>query len=478
MAAEILPFFLANRPETSREILEIRDKYRGTVAARVAVPDAQAVERAIAAARAAEQPVRRLPPDVRRAILRSCARGVEERRETLARLLTVEAGKPLRDARLEVERAAETFAVAAAEAVAPEGRILDLAYAPRSRGTLGLVRRFPLGTASLITPFNFPLNLVAHKVAPAIAAGCPFLLKPSEKTPLSALVLGEILAATALPAGAFSILPLPADRAAPLVTDERIRLLSFTGGQTGWELRARAGHKKVLLELGGNAACIVDADQGERIEAIVPKLAAGAFAQSGQSCISVQRILVHASLYPAVRDGLVTAARGFRLGDPGDETTDLGPLIDTAAAERVREWIGEARAVGARVLCGGGGDGAFVPPTVLEGVPHTCRIWREEVFGPVALVEPFGTFREALDAVNDSAYGLQVGVFTDSLRHAEEAWEELEVGGVVIGETPNFRVDAMPYGGVKRSGAGREGLRAAVEDMTEPRLLVLRQAGE
>lgn len=473
MADERVPFFLANRPATSQDILEVRDKFRGTVAARVALPDPAAIERAIAAAHEAERTMRTLPADLRRSILHHCAREIEKRRERFVHLLTVEAGKPLKDARLEVERARETFTVAASEAVSPEGRVLDLAYAPRSRGTLGLVRRVPLGTASLITPFNFPLNLVAHKVAPAIAAGCPFLLKPSEKTPLAALLLGEILAAADLPPGAFSVLPLPGERSAPLVTDDRIRLLSFTGGQTGWELRTRAGRKKVLLELGGNAACIVDGDQGGQLPAILPKLVSGSFAQSGQSCISIQRILVHVSLYEAVRDGLVAAARRLRMGDPGEETTDLGPLIDTAAAERVRAWIEEARAGGARILCGGGGDGAFVPAMVLENVPRSARVWREEVFGPVVVLEPFTTFDQALAAVNDSDYGLQAGVFTDSLRHVEEAWNELEVGGIVIGHTPSFRVDAMPYGGVKRSGVGREGLRSAVEEMTEPRLLVI-----
>lgn len=473
MADDILPFFLANRAVRSSGTLEVRDKFKGTVAARVALPDEAAVEQAIAAAHDAQGAMRELPADRRRSILRNCAREIERRREAFIRLLVIESGKPLKDARLEVERAVETFTVAASEAVSPEGRLLDLGYAPRSRGTLGLVRRVPLGPASLITPFNFPLNLVAHKVAPAIAAGSAFLLKPSEKTPLTALLLGEILAATDLPPGAFSVLPLPGERSGPLVTDERIRLLSFTGGQAGWDLRARAGRKKVLLELGGNAACIVDEDQGDKLPTILPKLVSGSFAQSGQSCISIQRILVHASLYEAVREGLVAAARRLRMGDPGEESTDLGPLIDTAAAERVRAWIREAREGGARILCGDGGEGAFVPATVLEKVPRSSRVWREEVFGPVVVLESFTTFDQALAAVNDSDYGLQAGVFTDSLRHVERAWSELEVGGVVIGNTPNFRVDAMPYGGVKRSGVGREGLRSAVEEMTEPRLLVL-----
>ncbi len=475
--APALPFYVNGRPTRESDALEIHDVFRGTLLARVALPGPASVEEAITGAWAARGATRALPPDARRRTLEDMAARLRERSTEFVELLCGEAGKPLRDARLEVERAVETFRLAAEEAVRAGGEILDLDDVPRGRGVRGFVRRFPLGPAALITPFNFPLNLVAHKVAPALAAGVPFLLKPSERTPLSALALGSILAEANLPPGSWSILPLPGERSAPLVDDERIAMLSFTGGQVGWALRARAGRKKVLLELGGNAACVVDADQEARLDAVVSRVVRGAFAQSGQSCISVQRVLVHERLYPVFRERFVAAARTLRAGDPRREETDLGPLIDRAAAERVRSWVAEARAAGARLLTGGDGEGTLLAATVLEGVPRGARLWAEEVFGPVAVLEPFRTWREALDAVNDSAYGLQAGIFTDSLAHVLDAWEVLEVGGVIVGESPNFRLDAMPYGGVKRSGTGREGLRDAIREMTEPRLLVLRRDG-
>ncbi|EQD36687.1 Aldehyde dehydrogenase domain protein, partial [mine drainage metagenome] len=316
------------------------------------------------------------------------------------------------------------------------------------------------------------------KLAPAIAAGCPFVLKPSEKTPLGALIIGEVLAETDLPAGAFSILPLPGDRAVALVEDARFKLLSFTGGQIGWDLKARAGRKKVLLELGGNAACIVDADQRARMDAVVERMIFGAFYQSGQSCISVQRILVQREMYAEFRQRFVTAAAALRMGDPRDEAVTLGPVIDAAAATRLREWIAVAVAAGARLLCGGAGDGLMLPATVLENVQHDAQICREEVFGPVALLEPFDDFEQALARVNASEFGLQAGVFTDSMAHALRAWDVLDVGGVIVGDVPSFRVDNMPYGGVKRSGLGREGIRASILEMTEPRLLVIREQAD
>ena len=474
MSAQRYPYYLANVAQAPNADLEVIDKYRGTLAARVALPDAATIERAIAAAVAAEAPLRALPPYARQHILEHCVTRFRERQEELALTLCVEAGKPIRDARGEVTRLIDTFKVAAEEAVRIDGEVLNLEISARARGYRGCTRRVPVGACSFITPFNFPLNLVAHKLAPAIAAGCPFVLKPSEKTPLGALLIGEVLAGTELPPGAFSILPLPGPSSAPLVEDDRLRLLSFTGGQVGWQLKARAGRKKVVLELGGNAACIVDADQGDRLEAIVERMAFGAFYQSGQSCISVQRVLVHRSLYDAFRTRFVAAASALRAGDPRDESVTLGPLIEPAAAARVRAWIDEAVAGGARLLCGGGGDGALVPATVLEAVPAQARLQREEAFGPVALLEPFDDFEAALARVNDSDYGLQAGLFTHDLRRALRAWDELEVGGVVIGDVPSFRVDNMPYGGVKRSGLGREGIRASILEMTEPRLLVIR----
>jgi acyl-CoA reductase-like NAD-dependent aldehyde dehydrogenase len=436
--------------------------------------DAAAVDAAIAAAHAARPAMAAFPPDARRDVLEHCVRRFTERREELALALCIEAGKPIRDARGEAERLIDTFRIAAGEATRPEGETVELGISQRARGYRGFVKRVPVGACSFITPFNFPLNLVAHKVAPAIAAGCPFVLKPSERTPVGALIVGEVLAETGLPKGAFSILPCPVAQADALVTDPRIALLSFTGGLVGWDLKARAGRKKVVLELGGNAACIVDADPGRPMDEVVARLVSGAYYQSGQSCIGVQRILVHRDRYDVLKAALAKAVGELRMGDPRDETVFIGPMIDVAAAERVEAWIAAAVAGGARMLAGGPRDGAMLPATLLEGVPHDGDLWRKEAFGPIAAIEAFDDFEDALARVNDSDFGLQAGVFTGDLAHAMRAWDALEVGGVVVGDIPSFRVDNMPYGGVKASGFGREGVRYAIADMTEPRLLVLR----
>ncbi|MCE5232962.1 MAG: aldehyde dehydrogenase family protein [Mizugakiibacter sp.] len=474
MLKERYPYYLANTPVQANADLEVRDKYSGAVAARAAMPDAEAIEQAIAAAVAAEAPMRKLPPYARQQVLEHCVTSFRQRHEELAQALCVEAGKPIKDARGEVTRLIDTFKVAAEEAVRIDGEVLNLEISRRAQGYRGFSKRVPIGACSFITPFNFPLNLVAHKVAPAIAAGCPFVLKPSEKTPIGALIIGEVLAETDLPAGAFSVLPVMGDKAAPFVQDERLKLLSFTGGQIGWKLKAQAGRKKVVLELGGNAACIVDADQGERLDFVVDRMVFGAFYQSGQSCIGVQRILVHASLYEEFKRRFVERTRTLKAGDPKDESVFLGPMIDEAAARRLHDWIEEARTRGARVLCGGGRKGNMLEATVLEGVPRDANVSCREAFGPVALLAPFDDFDAALAAVNDSDYGLQAGVFSNDLGHAMRAWDELVAGGVVVGDVPSFRVDNMPYGGVKLSGLGREGIRYAIEDMTEQRLLVLR----
>ncbi|HEX5959938.1 MAG TPA: aldehyde dehydrogenase family protein [Rhodanobacteraceae bacterium] len=470
------PYYLANKPVEANADLAVLDKYSGKVATRVALADAKAIDAAIGAAAKAAAPMAALRPYQRRAVLEHCVDSMRKRKQDLAYALCVEAGKPIRDAQGEVERLIDTFRIAADESTRSDGEIVNLEISERTRGYRGFVKRVPLGPCSFITPFNFPLNLVAHKVAPAIAAGCPFVLKPSERTPIGALIIGEVLAETDLPKGAFSILPARIEDADPFVTDERLKLLSFTGGQVGWELKARAGRKKVVLELGGNAACIVDADQEPRLDYVVARLVSGSFYQSGQSCIGVQRILVHASLYAAVKKRFVAATKKLKAGDPKDPETFLGPMIDEAAAKRLEGWIGEAKKAGAKVLCGGQRRGSMLEATVLEDVPHTAKLNRMEAFGPVALLEPFEDFQAALAVVNGSEYGLQAGLFSDSLDHAMQAWDGLVEGGVVVGDIPSFRVDNMPYGGVKRSGFGREGIRYAIEDMTERRLLVIRDA--
>ena len=475
MLKKSYPYYLANRPHKPNTDLAVLDKYSGKLATRVAVPDAKAVEKAIAAAVSATVPMRAFKPWARQAVLMHCAQRFDERRDELAQALCIEAGKPINDAAGEVTRLVETFRIAAEEAVRINGETINLELASRLDGYTGYTKRVPIGPVSCIAPFNFPLNLVAHKVAPAIAAGCPFVLKPSEKTPIGALIIGEVLAETDLPSGAFSILPLDGEHAAPLVEDERFKLLSFTGGQIGWKLKATAGRKKVILELGGNAACIVDADQADRLDHVVKRLVFGAFYQSGQSCIGVQRIYAHRGIYDALKQKLVAATKALVAGDPKKKKTFIGPMIDEAAATRLHEWIGEAKKAGASVLCGGKRKGNMLGATLLENVPDEAKLNRMEAFGPVALLAPFDEIDDVYKRVNDSDFGLQAGIFTDSLDHAMRAWDELEQGGVIVNDIPSFRVDNMPYGGVKRSGLGREGLRYAIEDMSETRLMVIRR---
>jgi acyl-CoA reductase-like NAD-dependent aldehyde dehydrogenase len=476
MLKKTYPYYLANRAQTSKVMLEVCDKYSGKVATRVAVPDAKAVEKAIAAAVKATVPMREFKPWARRDVLQHCARRFAERHDELAEALCIEAGKPIKDSAGEVTRLIETFQIAAEESVRTNGETLNLELASRLDGYHGYTKRVPIGPVSFITPFNFPLNLVAHKVAPALAAGCPFVLKPSEKTPIGALIIGEVLAETDLPRGAFSILTLDGKHADPLVEDERFKLLSFTGGQIGWDLKARAGRKKVVLELGGNAACIVDADQGPKLDYVVERLIFGAFYQSGQSCIGVQRIYAHDDIYDALKKRLVAATKKLVAGDPKKKETFVGPMIDEAAAERLQGWIDEAKKGGGKLLCGGSRKGNMLEATLMENVPTDARANRLEAFGPFALLARFRKFDEAIAMVNDSDYGLQAGIFTDSLDHAMRAWNELEQGGVIVNDVPSFRVDNMPYGGVKLSGLGREGVRYAIDDMTEIRLMVMRES--
>ncbi len=468
------PYYLAGTAIAANTDLEVLDKYSGKVATRVAMGDAAAIRKAIVAAHRAREAMAAFTPDRRRDVLEHCVRRFGERADELALALCIEAGKPIKDARGEVTRLIDTFRIAAGEATRVEGETVELQISERSRGYRGLVKRVPVGVCSFITPFNFPLNLVAHKVAPAIAAGCPFVLKPAAKTPVGALIIGEILAETDLPKGAFSVIPCSNEDAAALTEDDRIALLSFTGGLVGWDLKARAGKKKVTLELGGNAACIVDADPGASLDHVVERIVFGAYYQSGQSCIGVQRIYAHADIHDALRRKLKKAIAALRSGDPRDERTFIGPVIDSAAADRIEGWISAARKGGAKLLAGGKREGNLIAATLLEQVPHDADLYRKEVFGPVALLEPVPDFDTAIARTNDSDFGLQAGVFTGNLAHAMRAWDRIEAGAVVVGDVPSFRVDNMPYGGIKDSGIGREGVKYAIRDMTEDRLLVIR----
>jgi len=470
-----LPLFLANRPLETVETLAVTDKFSGEVFAEVCVANTSLIAQAVHAAVAAEAPMRRLPAWKRRDVLRHCVHRFEQRREELAVALCREAGKPIRDSRVEVTRLIETFSIAAEEATRIKGEVLPMDISARGEGYSGMWKRVPVGACAFITPFNFPLNLVAHKVAPAIAAGCPFVLKPASLTPLGALIIGEVLAETELPAGAFSILPAERAAADALVTDDRLKLLSFTGSDViGWDMKARAGRKRVTLELGGNAAVIVD--ETADLDFAVERCVFGAFYQSGQSCISVQRILVHESLYNAFRDKLVAKAKTLVTGNPHDEGTFCGPVISEKEARRIESWITAARDAGAAVLCGGERNGLMITPCVLENVPPGQQITEGEVFGPACVLEKFASFAEAIERVNASRYGLQAGVFTRDRVRAALAWNELDVGGVVVGDIPSFRMDHMPYGGVKDSGIGREGVTSAIADMTEVRVLISRDS--
>jgi acyl-CoA reductase-like NAD-dependent aldehyde dehydrogenase len=470
---ETYPFYLANKPESPNADLEVIDKYTGKLATRVAMASPADIDRAIAAAVEATKPMREMPPYARQAVLMHCVERFKERADELAMSLCIEAGKPIKDSRGEVARLIDTFRIAAEESVRITGEVLNLEISQRARGYRGMVKPVPIGPCSFISPFNFPLNLAAHKVAPAIAAGCPFVLKPASLTPIGAIVIGEVLAETDLPAGAFSILPCHREGADLFTTDERLKLLSFTGSPVvGWKLKEKAGKKPVILELGGNAAVVVDEDAN--LADAVERIIVGAFYQSGQSCIGVQRIIVHQKIYDTFKEKLVAATKKLKMGDPKDESTFIGPMISEKEAERLDGWIQEGIRAGGKLLCGGKRDGAMLEATLLEDVPTDLELCAEEAFGPVAILSRFSHFDDALRQVNASQFGLQAGIFTRDWVKVQQAWDELEVGGVVIGDVPSWRVDNMPYGGVKESGLGREGVRYAIRDMTELRLLVMR----
>ena len=475
MLKDKYPYYLASQPVFANTDLEVTDKFSGEVATRVALADAKAIDAGIAAAVASQEAMAAFAPFRRQAVLNHCVDRFTERAEELALALCIEAGKPIKDARGEVSRLIDTFRVGAEESVRIGGEVMNLEISQRAQGYRGMWKRVPIGPCSLISPFNFPLNLAAHKIAPAIAAGCSWAMKPASRTPIGALLMGEALAETDLPKGAFSILPAHRDGADLFTQDDRLKLLSFTGSPgVGWALKAKAGRKKVVLELGGNAACLVDADQHDRLDHVVERLVFGAFYQSGQSCIGVQRILVHEELYDELKQRFVKAVKALKMGDPRKEETFIGPMISEGEARRLSGWIDAAVAAGASLLCGGKREGAMLEASVLENVPDNVELSCEEAFGPAVVLARYRDFEEALKTINASKFGLQAGLFTDDIHKAMRAWDVLEVGGVVVGDVPSWRVDNMPYGGVKDSGLGREGVRYAIEDMTEIRLLVVR----
>lgn len=454
----------------------VRSPLDGATVAEVAQGGPDQLFQAIKKAAEAKQLLAHTPAHQRARILERAASLVAAAREDFAQLLVEEAGKPLTLARLEVDRCVETLTECARQARSWHGKLLELGAFPSGEGRWGLLKRVPVGVVVAITPFNFPLNLVAHKVGPAVAAGCPLILKPASQTPSPALRLAQTLLQAGLPPQAISVVPCSGSQALPLVEAPEVSLVTFTGSAAvGWDLKRRAWDKRVTLELGGNAAVVVEPDAGDFAK-VAQRIASGAFAYAGQSCISVQRILVSQACYSSFRDSLVAACENFPTGDPRDSNTLCGPMITKADADRIQTWVETAKQAGARLLTSWRREGNLVWPQLLENVPHDHPLWSEEAFAPVAILQPYKTFQEALALVNASRFGLQCGIFTNDVAKLQQAWTALEVGAVIAGDIPSWRTDPMPYGGVKQSGFGREGPAWAIEEMTELRLLVLREA--
>ena len=468
------PLYINGRRVASGSTHTVNNPWDGTRLADVCVADGAQVEEAVATAAAAFQTTRKMTADARAVILENIALLIAERRADFVSTIVAEAGKPVTFAEAETERARLTFRFAAALALSDEGHGITMDASAPGAGHFGMVKRFPMGVILGITPFNFPLNLVAHKVAPCLATGNTMVLKPALKTPLSSLLLAEVLDAALVPPGQINVVPFGHDHIPPLLDDPRIKMVSFTGSaQVGWRMKAQAAKKKVALELGGNAAVVVEPDCDWK--AAIPKIASAAFGYAGQSCISVQRILVHKDIHAPFREALAGYINEkIPAGNPSDKTTIVGPMINADEREKIVGWIKEAEVRGARLLTPLRIEGrSLLGPVLLENVPANCSALCEEAFAPLAVLQSYDSFSEALAMVNDSAFGLQAGVFTGDIRKALLAFEELEVGGVMIGQVPTFRVENMPYGGVKESGFGREGVRYAMEEMTEPRCLVI-----
>jgi glyceraldehyde-3-phosphate dehydrogenase (NADP+) len=470
--AKRYPIYLAGEWVESDDPLVVTNPFDGSVVGVTFNATEAQLERAIVAAEAAQKIMSAMPIYERVDLLKKLAAQMRARRDEVARMIATEAGKPIRDAEIETDRGAFVLETAAEEAKRIEGEVMQLDLMPSSKGRMGIVKRFGVGPVAGISPFNFPLNLALHKIAPAIASGNSIVLKPPSLDPLTMLLFAEMCDAAGVPKGAVSILPMSREAGNMMVEDDRFKLLSFTGSpDVGWKMKSQAGKKKVVLELGGNAGVIVDDDSD--VEFAAARSRVGAFAYAGQVCISVQRIFVHENVYERFTKAFIAEVEKIVSGDPLDRATDLGPMIDDKSAARTEQWIADAVSKGARVLTGGAGEGRFFQPTVLEGTDPTCPACSKEAFAPLVNLFPVKSFGEAIRLVNDSSFGLQAGVFTNSFEKAMVAWENIEAGGVVINDIPTYRIDHMPYGGVKDSGLGREGLRYAIEDMTEPRLMVI-----
>ncbi|MDD1622704.1 MAG: aldehyde dehydrogenase family protein [Methylococcaceae bacterium] len=465
------PIYLAGQFQTTSTPLKVISPYSGECVYQTYTAGPAEFEAAVKAAQAAQSALRELPVFERYRILQQVSAGVLAHRDEFATIMAREAGKPWKTAQIEVERAAQTFLVAAEEAKRPPGEVLSMYWHPSAANKDAIVKYFPIGLVAGISPFNFPLNLVAHKIAPAIAAGCPLVLKPASKTPISALLLAKIIHETGLPHGALSVLPMDRQTGSRLVTDPRFNLLSFTGSPAiGWQMKRDAGKKKVVLELGGNAALLIDKDAD--VGLVVAKAVTGAFSYAGQSCIHTQRIYVEVSLFDAFASRFCSKLEELKVGDPELPTTDLSVMINESNAKRIESWVDDAVSNGAILLAGGKRQGSFFAPTVLTNTLNHMKVCKLEAFAPVVVIEPFTDFKQAVAAINDSSFGLQAGVFSFDSRKIRYAFENLQVGGVIVNDVPTFRADHMPYGGVKDSGLGREGPKYAMFDMLEPKLLV------
>lgn len=451
---------------------KVLDKYSGEEIAEVCFADEPMLERAIQKAQQVHAELSSLSSFERSGILREIGEKIQKEKERLSRILCQESAKPIFYARAEIDRAAQTFFVAAEECKRSSGEHVTLDWTAQGKGREGLVKYFPIGIVGGISPFNFPLNLAVHKIAPAIAAACPIVLKPSSLTPLSTLELAGFIDSTSLPKGSVSVLPMDRMTGNRLVTEERVKLLCFTGSpEIGWEMKKQSGKKKVVLELGGNAGVIISA--GTNIRGIIDKCIVGAFSYSGQICNHAQRFIVHESLFEEFCTEMIQAAGQLKKGDPLQEDTRISSMIDEENAMRAEQWVSEAQKAGARILCGGKREGSYYEPTILTGTNRSMKVYAEEVFGPVICVEKYaGGINNAIEALNDTRFGLQCGVFTDSVKELDAVFRHAEVGGVIHNDVPTLRFDHMPYGGVKDSGLGREGVKYAIMDMLETKILV------
>lgn len=464
--------YLAGEWKDTARYEEVINPYNHQVIGKVCQAGEPEVEEAIKKGLECLEITKRLPAYKRYEILTEISAGIKQDREKIARILTLESGKPISDARVEVNRAVNTFRIAAEEAKRIEGNNIPLDIMAGSENRVGITQRFPIGLILGITPFNFPLNLVAHKIAPAIASGNPIILKPASKTPITSLLLGEIIARTELPKGGVSILPCPARLAEQMVIDPRIKMVTFTGSpKVGWHLKEKAGKKKVLLELGGNAGVIVEPDTN--LPYTIKRCVTGAFSYAGQVCISVQRIYIQEDIFTEFTKEFILQAKGLKIGDPINEDTNIGPMIDLYAAKRVEAWVNEAKEQGAKVLAGGKRDKNFFEPTILADTTPEMNVSSLEAFAPLVTLTPYKRFDDAIAHLNNSRYGLQAGLFSKDMSKIFQAFREIEVGGLIVNDVPTYRVDHMPYGGIKESGFGREGIRYAIEEMTELKLLAL-----